>query len=252
MGNIKIPSDSRMFTGLILLATAILIVLIDVKFITWAVLGVVAFTACKEMLNLLKIDEISLYAYVVVIWFLAYFFSEPVLLVFGASVIMFSSMAYLNNIEYKRVFVLFYPLSPMLFLLSVPLEFGMGSLVWLVITVGITDTAAYYGGRAIGFTSFSAASPNKTQEGFISGLVVGTFAGTIIGLFITSFWIALFVSFLVSLSSIFGDLFESYLKRQAGVKDSGNILPGHGGILDRADGYLFGAVVLVLLLKALF
>ena len=248
----KIFSNSRFVTALVLFIVALLVVLIDSKFLTWAILGIVAFIACKEMLNLLKIEEISIYFYITAIWILAYFFSEPVLLIFGASMIMLSTMAYANSVEYKRIFVLFYPLAPILFLLTIPLEFGMSLLVWLVVIVAMTDTAAYYGGRAIGFTPFSAASPNKTQEGFVSGLVIGTFLGTIIGLFITSFWVALIVSFLVSLSSIFGDLFESYLKRQAGVKDSGNILPGHGGVLDRADGYLFGAVSLVILLKVFF
>jgi phosphatidate cytidylyltransferase len=55
----------------------------------------------------------------------------------------------------------------------------------------------------------------------------------------------------VAIAAVFGDLFESYLKRQAGVKDSGNILPGHGGVLDRIDGYLFGAIVMHILLRGL-
>jgi len=54
-----------------------------------------------------------------------------------------------------------------------------------------------------------------------------------------------------AISSIFGDLFESSLKRSADVKDSGDILPGHGGVLDRIDGYLFGAIVMLVLLRGL-
>ena len=55
----------------------------------------------------------------------------------------------------------------------------------------------------------------------------------------------------MALSSIWGDLFESYLKREAGVKDSGNLFPGHGGMLDRLDGYLFASVIMVILLRGL-
>jgi phosphatidate cytidylyltransferase len=63
------------------------------------------------------------------------------------------------------------------------------------------------------------------------------------------FWSGLFISLVVAVASVFGDLFESYLKREADVKDSGDILPGHGGILDRTDGYLFGGIVMLVLLR---
>jgi len=55
----------------------------------------------------------------------------------------------------------------------------------------------------------------------------------------------------VAMSSVFGDLIESYLKRRADVKDSGNILPGHGGVLDRIDGYLFGSIIMLVLLRGI-
>jgi phosphatidate cytidylyltransferase len=82
----------------------------------------------------------------------------------------------------------------------------------------------------------------------IGGVFFASIIGSFVGLYFVDFKSAFFISLIVSISSVFGDLFESYLKRRAGVKDSGNILPGHGGILDRIDGYLFAAPVMFVLL----
>ena len=69
------------------------------------------------------------------------------------------------------------------------------------------------------------------------------------GAFFVPFFLALLISVATSVASVFGDLFESLLKREAGLKDSGNLFPGHGGMLDRLDGHLFGVVVMVILLR---
>jgi phosphatidate cytidylyltransferase len=89
------------------------------------------------------------------------------------------------------------------------------------------------------------------MEGVVGGIAVATLGGMFFGLGIVDLGVAFLISFAVAVSSIFGDLFESSLKRAAGVKDSGDLLPGHGGVLDRIDGYLFGGIVMLVLLRGL-
>ena len=98
---------------------------------------------------------------------------------------------------------------------------------------------------------FSETSPNKTLEGVVGGIVIATLGGLAVGIGVVDTAVAVAVSFATAVSAVYGDLYESYLKRKAGVKDSGSVLPGHGGVLDRIDGYLFGAVVMVILLRGL-
>jgi len=253
--NIINGSQERLVTGLVLVGIAIVIVAIDAyfknHFLTWLALGVIAFFAFDETVKMLHIENKKIYIYAALAWVAALFYPTPEILTFGVLVVILSVMAFKNNVEYKLLFPILYPLAPMLFLLALPEVFGIEYLVWLVFIVGMTDTAAYYTGKSIGVTLFSPVSPKKTWEGFYAGVTAGTIFGVVVGVFMVSFWAALIISVSVSLSSVFGDLFESYIKRSAGVKDSGNILPGHGGMLDRADGYLFGAVVMVILLRIL-
>ena len=105
-----------------------------------------------------------------------------------------------------------------------------------------TDTGAYFAGRAFGrHPFFPEISPKKTVEGAIGGLAVGVLAGLIVGLpwLHLAVWQAIVVGLLVGVAAITGDLVESLLKRGANVKDSGTIVPGHGGLLDRMDSLLF-------------
>jgi phosphatidate cytidylyltransferase len=144
---------------------------------------------------------------------------------------------------------LLYPTASFLFLLSLYSGYGTMTLLWLLVIVASTDIGAYFVGKSIGKTKFCETSPNKTIEGVIGGVVFAVLLGTLFSTNGISFVNALIISAIVSIVSIFGDLFESYLKREAGVKDSGTILPGHGGVLDRTDGYLFGAIVMLVLLR---
>ncbi|MDR1285712.1 MAG: phosphatidate cytidylyltransferase [Campylobacteraceae bacterium] len=239
----------RLITGFALLGIALAIVLLNKNLITWFAIGVIAFFAFNEIIDMLKIEDNDLYIYGALTWIAAYFYPRPEILIFVVLIVLLGYMAYKNSVNYKKIFPILYPLAPMVFIWTLVSCFGMWTLVWLIFIVGATDTAAYYIGKNIGSTLFSPASPKKTWEGFFGGVIAGSVMGTIVGLFSTSFLIALVVSLLVSVASIFGDLFESYIKRSVGVKDSGNILPGHGGMLDRVDGYLFGAVVMAILLN---
>ena len=138
---------------------------------------------------------------------------------------------------------------------------------WLVLAamaiVWIADTAAYFSGRAFGRTKLAPQiSPGKTWEGVYGGLAaVGVYAlflllfareagfSAAIGALAVAVWLAF--ALIVTGISVFGDLFESLLKRHAGVKDSGNLLPGHGGVLDRTDA-LLAAMPLVAVAAQLF
>jgi len=108
----------------------------------------------------------------------------------------------------------------------------------VLVLVWIADSAAYFVGRAWGRRKLAPAiSPGKTWEGVAGGLIGAALYAIIIAFFTDpGAWLALVVTaLLLGMASIVGDLFESAVKRQAGVKDSGSVLPGHGGILDRID-----------------
>lgn len=117
---------------------------------------------------------------------------------------------------------------------------------WLLVALAIVwaaDTGAYFAGRKLGRHKLAPAiSPNKTIEGLAGGVVAGVAAGTGFAVFagasLAQLPLVALVAFVAVLFSVVGDLYESLLKRHAGVKDSGHLIPGHGGILDRIDGVL--------------
>jgi len=116
----------------------------------------------------------------------------------------------------------------------------------LLAVIVVSDSAQYYCGRAFGRRPLAPAiSPKKTIEGAIGGAVFGTAATAVGGFYVfgSPIWILILLGLAISLLGMIGDLFESLLKRSAGVKDSSQLIPGHGGVLDRIDSWLFAAPV---------
>lgn len=241
----------RIVTGLALVAVALIIGFIDNFFIMWLVFGGVYILAFKEAMALFKVEDDSLVFYALGIWLLAGVYPYGDDLFVLAGVAYASAVAYNKELEWKSFLPFIYPTAGILFMFTMYQEYGVLSLLWLVVVVAMTDVGAYAVGKSIGKTPFCETSPNKTMEGVVGGIVVATFSGMFVGLSIVDLGIAFIVSFMVSASSIFGDLYESSLKRAADVKDSGDLLPGHGGVLDRIDGYLFGGIVMLVLLRGL-
>jgi phosphatidate cytidylyltransferase len=133
------------------------------------------------------------------------------------------------------------------FLILIPFQEGVYNpyiVLNILILIWVNDSFAFLVGKNFGQRKlFISVSPKKTVEGFIGGLVFAVTAGYIISMYVTNYsivnWIV--IAIIVSVIGTIGDLIESKFKRQANIKDSGTIMPGHGGILDRFDSLLFAA-----------
>jgi phosphatidate cytidylyltransferase len=119
-------------------------------------------------------------------------------------------------------------------------DIGLIPTVFVVATIWINDTMAYIVGSLIGKRPLSPISPKKTWEGTIGGALLAVIVITVIWAWPMEqeWWTGAMLAALVCIAGTFGDLLESKLKRKAGVKDSGHIMPGHGGFLDRFDSML--------------
>jgi phosphatidate cytidylyltransferase len=130
---------------------------------------------------------------------------------------------------------------------------GKEAVLLLIATVAVSDTAQFYTGRTFGRTPLAPLrSPKKTREGAIGGFVIAPLFLAVAG----SYWLPDFpwywhasLGFGIVVAGIIGDLFESMLKRAADMKDSGALIPGHGGVLDRIDALLFAAPVFYFFLQ---
>lgn len=121
-------------------------------------------------------------------------------------------------------------------------------ILWLVAVVVASDVLGYFAGRMLGGPKFwERISPKKTWSGTIAGWIGAAVVGLVMALVWGGSWALVPLSALVAFAGQMGDITESWVKRRAGVKDASNLIPGHGGVLDRFDA-LIGAVVAVLAL----
>ena len=120
---------------------------------------------------------------------------------------------------------------------------GLEWVLWLILLVVATDVAGYFAGKTFGGPKFwPSLSPKKTWSGTSAGWV----AAFLVGLLFGGLWLGL-ISVVLSFASQLGDISESAVKRRAGVKDSSNLIPGHGGLLDRFDGLMAAALVMLVI-----
>jgi phosphatidate cytidylyltransferase len=130
---------------------------------------------------------------------------------------------------------------------------GLIGMAFVFAVVWATDILAYFCGRAIGGRKLAPKiSPGKTWSGAVFGMFAGVAAGTAVALFTLErggMWIPVLAAIL-SIASQAGDLFESWMKRRYAVKDSGRLIPGHGGVMDRVDGLVFAAFAAFLIAVA--
>ncbi|QTE23816.1 phosphatidate cytidylyltransferase [Polaribacter cellanae] len=151
------------------------------------------------------------------------------------------------NDRSKLGFTIRYPIFSICFLVLLPFynqSYSPYLMISILVLIWVNDSFAFLVGKNVGRRKlFVSVSPKKTQEGFIGGLVFSMITAYVISRINTDFtflnW--LIIAIIVSIIGTIGDLIESKLKRQANIKDSGNIMPGHGGILDRLDSLLFAA-----------
>jgi phosphatidate cytidylyltransferase len=231
------------------------------------VFGLFLLQTVSEFCNLVKLPKmlgllIALSLYLLFAVFLnSNNYLDSVLLVVSLGVAinlifwLFNQKSIAFALHYKWVNLIGYVILPFIFFTKIPInnnQFLPSIIISIFILIWTNDTFAYIVGKSIGKSKlFESISPKKTIEGFAGGLVFAIIASVFVAKYYVNMpiYIWVFSAVILSVFGTLGDLVESKFKRIASVKDSGNIMPGHGGLLDRLDSIIFVSPFLFLFYK---
>lgn len=237
---------TRIVWGVALVVAVIFIALVDSFWLNLIIFGAILYIAFDEAKRLFNTPSANVFFALLALVF-ASISKEPLACGAGLLLLVVGALVYKKAKNLKEALPYLYPTLPIFALWQVYLDSGVFTLFWLIFIVVVCDSGAYFIGKLIGSTPFSPTSLNKTREGVIGGIACATLFGTLFGLFGYHFSLSLVTAFVVAVFAVIGDLLESYFKRQSGVKDSGELIPGHGGMLDRIDALIIAAFAMLAL-----
>jgi phosphatidate cytidylyltransferase len=248
---------SRFVSGVALAAAA----LVAIRFLPILPLRViaclVAALAAKEYLEIVDSPIRAVVLVVALCWVVSGLSVASALVLLTMALLWVAAEVLISNHSIQQastgIFAAAYIGMPLGMLVAVHALLGWPATLLLIGTVAVSDSMQYYTGRLLGRHPLAPAiSPKKTIEGAVGGVVFGTAFMTLLGsrvLPFTGYAPLVILGLLVVLFGICGDLFESRLKRTAGVKDSSALIPGHGGVLDRIDALLFAVAPFYLYIR---
>jgi phosphatidate cytidylyltransferase len=263
-----IELKSRTKSWWVMVAFFVFSALLD-REITFPAIGLLSFIAFRELHSILGFRDsdrraifwaflaIPIQYYLAYIgWYMLFIIFIPVymflfipvrLVIIGETKGIIKSMA---SMQWALMLTVF-GISHLAYFLSLPVNIpnfkngGQGLLLFLVFVTEINDVLQFVWGKLLGKHKITpSVSPNKTWEGFVGGVISTTIVGYFLG-FLTPLldWQVVLASFIIACTGFFGDIVMSAVKRDLGVKDTGNSIPGHGGILDRLDSLTYTAPI---------
>lgn len=251
----------RIITGLILLPLSIFLIVKAHSHVFFLIIYIIQLLAVKEFINIVKNDNIyvskfMIWASAVIMPFLLFFFSDFTPFILASFILLFvlfllkmfsanPTEKVIEEVSYNFFIALYLPF--LFTFLSLLKNIGYEWVLFLCFVIWASDSFAYFTGVALGkHKLIPKVSPGKSIEGLIGGAVGALIVAYFFNMYLLheSLVTIAIIAVDVIAAGVIGDLIESMMKRSANVKDSGSIIPGHGGILDRFDSLIIAAPVL--------